>query len=64
MWRNFVYFELNDNWVVCLDAKTGKEIWRHEIAPFDQQYFSSNAPMVIGDHVLVGTGNDLDAPRS
>ena len=62
MWRNYVYFELNDNWVVCLDAKTGKEIWKHEIAPFDQQYFSSNAPMVIKDHVLVGTGNDLDAP--
>jgi alcohol dehydrogenase (cytochrome c) len=62
MWHNFVYFELNDDWVVCLDAKTGKEIWRHEIAPFDEQYFSSNAPMVIGDHVLVGTGNDLDAP--
>ena len=62
MWRNYIYFELNDDWVVCLDAKTGKEIWKHEIAPFDQQYFSSNAPMVIKDHVLVGTGNDLDAP--
>ena len=62
MWHNYIYFELHDDWVVCLDAKTGKEIWKHEIAPFDQQYFSSNAPMVIGDHVLVGTGNDLDAP--
>ena len=62
MWRNYIYFELNDDWVVCLDAKTGKEVWKHEIAPFDQQYFSSNAPMVIKDHVLVGTGNDLDAP--
>ena len=62
MWRNYIYFELHDDWVVCLDAKTGKEVWRHEIAPFDQQYFSSNAPMVIGDHILVGTGNDLDAP--
>src|SRR5262245_41974076 len=62
MWRNYIYFELHDDWVVCLDAKTGKEVWKHEIAPFDQQYFSSNAPMVIGDHILVGTGNDLDAP--
>ncbi len=62
MWRNHIYFELNDDWAVCLDAKTGKEIWRHEIAPFEQQYFSSNAPMVLKDHVLVGTGNDLDAP--
>ena len=57
-----VYFTKHDNWVVALDARTGKEVWRHEIAPFDQQYFSSNAPMVMGDHVLVGTGNDLDAP--
>jgi alcohol dehydrogenase (cytochrome c) len=47
---------------VCLDAKTGKEVWRHEISPFDMQYFSSNAPMVVGDHVLVGTGNDTDMP--
>jgi alcohol dehydrogenase (cytochrome c) len=62
MWRNLVYFTMHDNWVVCLDAKTGREVWRHEIAPHAQQYFSSNAPMVVGDHVLVGTGNDLDAP--
>jgi len=62
MWHNYIYFELNDDWVVCLDAKNGKEVWRHEISPFDMQYFSSNAPMVIGDHVLVGTGNDTDMP--
>ncbi|MEO8078313.1 MAG: PQQ-binding-like beta-propeller repeat protein [Acidobacteriota bacterium] len=62
MWHNYIYFEFHDDWVVCLDAKTGKEVWKQEIAPFDQQYFSSNAPMVIGDHLLVGTGNDLDAP--
>lgn len=62
MWHNLIYFELHDDWVVCLDARTGKEVWRHEIAPFEQQYFSSNAPMVIGDHILVGTGNDMDAP--
>ena len=62
IWRNYIYFTMHDNWVVCLDAKTGKEVWRHEIAPHDQQYFSSNAPMVLGDHVIVGTGNDLDAP--
>ena len=45
-----------------LDARTGKESWRVEISPFDQQYFSSMAPIIIGDHVIVGTGNDLDAP--
>ena len=42
--------------------RNGKEVWRHEVAPFDQQYFSSIAPMPIKGHLLVGTGNDLDAP--
>ena len=62
MLGNMIYFSQHDDWVVALDAKTGKEVWRHEVAPFDQQYFSSNAPMPIDGHLLVGTGNDLDAP--
>ena len=62
MWHNYIYFELHDDWVVCLDAKTGREVWKKEIAPFEQQYFSSNAPLVIGNHMIVGTGNDTDEP--
>ena len=62
MWHNYLYFELHDDWVVCLDARNGKEVWKKEIASFDQQYFSSNTPMVLGNHVIVGTGNDMDAP--
>ena len=27
-----------------------------------QGYFSTPAPVVVGNHVLVGTGNDIDAP--
>jgi len=62
MWHNYLYFELHDDWVVCLDAHSGKEVWKKEIASFDQQYFSSNAPMILGNHVIVGTGNDMDSP--
>jgi alcohol dehydrogenase (cytochrome c) len=62
MWKNYLFFETPDNYLVSLDARTGKERWHVEIADFDQQYFSTMAPIVIGDHVLVGTGNDLDAP--
>ena len=62
MWHNYIYFEFHDDIIVCLDAKTGKEVWEKEIAPFDQQYFSSNAPMVIGNHILIGPGNDMDSP--
>ena len=42
--------------------RRAKEIWHKEIASFDLQYFSTMAPHVIGDHLLVGTGNDLDEP--
>ena len=62
MWHNYIFFELHDDWIVCLDARNGHEVWKKEIAPFDMQYFSSNAPLVIGNHVLVGTGNDTDEP--
>jgi len=62
MWRNYLFMETHDDFLIKIDARTGKEVWHVEIAPFDQQYFSSMAPVIIGDHVIVGTGNDLDAP--
>ena len=62
MWNNYLYMETPDNYLVSLDAKTGKERWHKEIADFNQQYFSTTAPIVVGNHVIVGTGNDLDAP--
>jgi len=62
MWNNSLFFETPDNYLVSLDARTGKERWHVEIADFDQQYFSTMAPIVVDNHVLVGTGNDLDAP--
>ena len=62
IWHDRVYFETPDDFLVCLDSKTGQEIWQKEIAPFDLQYFSTMAPIVIGDHLLVGTGDDLDEP--
>ena len=62
MWRNNLYLEVHDDYLICLDAKTGKEKWKKEISSFDQQYFSSVAPIVVGDHILAGTGNDMDAP--
>ena len=62
MWHNNLYLEVHDDYLICLDARTGTEKWKKEISSFDQQYFSSVAPIVVGDHVLAGTGNDMDAP--
>jgi alcohol dehydrogenase (cytochrome c) len=62
MWNNYLYMETPDNYLVSLEAKTGKERWHKTIADLDQGYFSTPAPIVVGDHVLVGTGNDIDSP--
>jgi alcohol dehydrogenase (cytochrome c) len=62
IWHNNVYFETADDLLLCLDAKTGHLKWQKEIAPFELQYFSTMAPIVIGNHLLVGTGNNLDEP--
>jgi alcohol dehydrogenase (cytochrome c) len=62
MWNNYIFMETPDNYLVSLDAKTGKERWHKVIADFQEQYFSTTAPIVIDNHVIVGTGNDLDMP--
>jgi alcohol dehydrogenase (cytochrome c) len=62
MWHNRLFLETPDDLLIALDAKTGKEIWHKDIADFDLQYFSTTAPIVIDNHVIVGTGNDLDEP--
>jgi alcohol dehydrogenase (cytochrome c) len=62
MWHSDLFMETPDDYLVSLDAKTGKERWHVTIADLAQQYFSTPAPIVVGDHVLVGTGNDIDGP--
>ncbi len=62
MYGDWLYFETPDDCLVSLDAKTGKERWHKEISDFNEQYFSTAAPVVVGNHVLVGTGDDLDSP--
>jgi alcohol dehydrogenase (cytochrome c) len=62
MWHNYLYMETPDDYLVSLDAKTGKERWHKVIADFSLQYFSTTAPVIVGNHVLVGTGNDIDSP--
>lgn len=62
MWNDYLYMVTPDNYLISLDAKTGKERWNTVAADFDQQYFSTSAPTIVDNHVMVGTGNDLDSP--
>src|SRR5579863_6795344 len=62
MWNDYLYMETPDDYLVSLETRTGKERWHKPIADLAQGYFSTPAPVVVGNHVLVGTGNDIDAP--
>ena len=62
LWNNYLFFVTPDNYLISLDARTGKERWTKELASFEQQYFHTMAPIVVDNHVLVGSSNDLDMP--
>jgi acido-empty-quinoprotein group A len=63
IYGNWLFFETPDNNLVSLDKNTGRERWAVEIADLKQQYFSTHAPLVVGNHILIGVGGDsLDVP--
>jgi acido-empty-quinoprotein group A len=63
MYGDWLYFCAPDGWFLSLNAKTGTERWRKKIADSKMQYFTTMAPMVIGNHVIVGVGGDaIDVP--
>jgi len=63
MYGDWLYFLAPDGWFISLEAKTGKERWRKKVADEKMQYFTTAAPMVVGNHVMVGVGGDaIDVP--
>ena len=63
MYRTWLYFVTLDNCLISLDAATGKQRWIVPFADPKQLYFSTVAPVVIRNHVLIATGGDsFDIP--
>jgi alcohol dehydrogenase (cytochrome c) len=58
MYKDMLYFMGPDDWVIALDAATGKERWRKQIADPRAQYFTTTSPLVVKDHLLIGVGGD------
>ena len=63
IYGSWLFFETPDNHLVSLSLKDGKERWNREIADVKLEYFSTPAPVIIRNHVLVGVGGDsMDVP--
>jgi alcohol dehydrogenase (cytochrome c) len=53
IYKNWLFLVTPDDYLVSLDATTGKERWRVEIADLKMDFFSTVAPVIIRDHVIV-----------
>jgi alcohol dehydrogenase (cytochrome c) len=63
IYHDTIYFMSPDAHLIALDAKTGKEKWKVQIADVEKGYWATEAPLIVGNHVLVGVGGDLDNLR-
>ncbi|HLH04331.1 MAG TPA: acido-empty-quinoprotein group A [Bryobacteraceae bacterium] len=63
IYENWLYFETPDCHLISLNRKDGSFRWSQSICNLDQMYYSSVAPIIIKNHVIVGvSGDDLDIP--
>ena len=60
VYKEWVYFTTPDAHLICLDARNGKVRWDAVIADVKKGYWTSMAPLVIRDHVIVGVSGDFD----
>lgn len=60
VYRNTVYLTTPDCHLIAFNAEDGKKKWDVIIADSNKGYWSTNAPLVVGNHVLVGVSGDFD----
>lgn len=60
LYKDWVYLTTPDAHLVSLDAKTGEVRWNVVIGDSQRGYWSTMAPLVVHDHVLVGLSGDFD----
>ena len=63
MYGEWLYFTTPDAQLVSLNAKDGTVRWIKEIADPKLGYFSTMAPLVIRNHVIVGISGDVTDVR-
>src|SRR5277367_4369235 len=60
IYKDTVFFQSPDAHLIALDAKNGHVRWKVEVADVEKGYWTTHAPLVVGNHVITGVGGDLD----
>src|SRR5579875_3539534 len=59
MYKDWLFFVTPDAHLISLDAKDGKVRWNVVIADVNKGYWSTLAPLVVHNHVIVGVSGDF-----
>ncbi len=60
MYKDWLFFVTPDAHLISLDAKNGVVRWNVVIADVSKGYWSTLAPLVVRNHVIVGVSGDFD----
>ena len=60
MYKSWLFFTTPDAHLVSLDASNGHVRWDKVFADSSKGYWSTMAPLVVKNHVIVGVGGDSD----
>jgi alcohol dehydrogenase (cytochrome c) len=63
MYKDWLFFLTPDAHLVSLNAKDGTVRWNVTVADYTKGYWTTLAPLVVGNHVLVGVSGDFDNLR-
>ena len=63
VWHDRVFMETDNAHLLCLDARSGNEIWDVAYADWNKNYGATSAPLLVKDKVLVGTSGGDDGVR-
>ena len=60
MYKGWLYFTTPDAHLISLDAKDGHVRWDKVVADTNKGYWTTMAPLVVKNHVIVGVSGDFD----
>jgi alcohol dehydrogenase (cytochrome c) len=60
VYKDSVYLTTRDAKLIAFNAKDGTIKWNVTIADSNRGYWSTNAPLVVRNHVMVGVSGDFD----